>query len=191
MIEYLEQLLPGPFCATLGAQIVEDEYRSIPHVIKTLIVRDRTLGTERGAQVIEQIRDDYKQGSTAARYLLVGNSNGQMRLTAAISTQEYQPTLWILRETPACFENALQVGAFLFGQSYPFRLEGLECKTPHGVQVTESPKVFQVVMLQPGLLANARDDLTEVWVPYRQVFSQIAGPAADRAGFGLSVYLWL
>ena len=78
VVEELKQLLLGPGCAGLGAEIVQDQQLGAPNCLEELVVGDLALRAERKPQVVEQVGHDGEHRRFACRQPLVSDRRRQV-----------------------------------------------------------------------------------------------------------------
>jgi hypothetical protein len=87
IIKDLEELFLRPGSTAFRAQIVKDKKGSVADLLKLFIKADEAVGSEGGAQMVEQIGNGHKQDWQAMLYQVVGNSRREVGLARTITTQ--------------------------------------------------------------------------------------------------------
>ena len=68
--------------------------------------------------MVQQIRHDHHQRRVAQLGVVVTDSGCQVRLAAAVRTDEYQPTLWVAGKIPGGFKRVFKRGAVRGGYGF-------------------------------------------------------------------------
>src|SRR5690554_4954361 len=100
MVQYLKELLLGPWCRALGTEVIKNEYRRSAHLFEESVVGHLTVGLVGSTQVVEQIRHDDEEGRLTAFDAAVGNGGRNMGLSGARRPVEDEPTLGLFGEGP-------------------------------------------------------------------------------------------
>ena len=91
MVDDLVELFARPGRGAFGAQVVQHEQRRSSDFLKAFVVAHGAGRIECCAEVIEQVRHNYKEHRVALVIPMIGDGRCQMRLAAAVGTGEQQP----------------------------------------------------------------------------------------------------
>lgn len=113
--------------------------------------------------MVEEVGDADKYGWTALLKTMIGNSSGQMGLTAATRSHEYQPALGIRGEGcggPISRDEFLLIGRVL---ALAMQYQSVESETGQGSQVAVGLQPPKAVVIQLLLGTLAWHKLTVIW----------------------------